>query len=347
MRDENGARFSDHPILPAVQSIFATDQSFDTSTVDILGCASSLANLLRFTRSIETSFRFDVEFIGNTLFLIRNAKDEKIEGVQGYGHTFLDTFTTYASEVDNTKSHQRIVKYRFGGLELLVRFECDAYDTALSNDENRKYTALSDRPNKSFQNLQNTINMEFAGSIVSQNSLIEVKTRAQSRGIDFSEHLPRLWVRQIPNLVAGYHNRGTFGDVQKTNLNDDILQWEKDSQAELRNFVSILKWLIVEVKRAKHSSLEVFRKDKGPLQLRERVGEQRQALPEEWRDKWSGLELDQSSGEESSDSDDDQNYPSIGGLKSAGDSDDDYDDTLGFDYAACNLDCGYCGRCAF
>lgn len=87
-RDQNGARFPDHPIQPAVQALFTLDEAFDPSSIDVMGCASSLGDILRFARSIDSTFRFNTEMIGNTLFLIRNCKSDVIPDVRGYGHSF-------------------------------------------------------------------------------------------------------------------------------------------------------------------------------------------------------------------------------------------------------------------
>lgn len=112
---------------PAVQALFILDEDFDTSKVDIMGCASSLGDLLRFVRSIETTFRFNVEMIGDTLFLIRNCRDDLIPDVRGYGHSFLDAFTSDSPSPSPIKSHQRVLSYEFAALKCLVRFECDCY----------------------------------------------------------------------------------------------------------------------------------------------------------------------------------------------------------------------------
>ncbi|KAK9771143.1 hypothetical protein SCAR479_12140 [Seiridium cardinale] len=341
LRDQNGARFPEHPMLPTVRSIFAMNESFESSNIDVVGCASSLGNLLRAARSVDSTFRFDVDFVGNTLFITRNAKDEKIQNIRGYGHSFLDAFTTHAPNLNETNSHQRIVKYRFQGLNYVVRFESDSYDGSLGKGKDDSVLPQEKRFVPDSGNSTDVLDVEFSGSVVPQEALLEIKTQAQYRGtIDLTEHIPRLWIRQVPNLVAGYHERGVFVKVKITNMNDEILQWEKNNQSDLRRFAATVNWLVTEVKRANCSSLEVYRQGTGPVQLREQIGTLRRALPESWSNIWSGLDLHHSKEEESSDSDDDdQGYPTISELRAS------ISATL--DYTECDLDCGYCGRCAF
>ncbi|KAI0111418.1 hypothetical protein F4814DRAFT_440890 [Daldinia grandis] len=350
LRDHNGARFPEHPMLPSVHSLLSLNEGFDTSGVDIMGCASSLGDILRFVRSVNLTFRFDVEMIGDTLFLIRNCRHQVIPDVRGYGHSFLDSFTSYEPKMQETKSHQRIVSYVFSGLKCLVRFECDGY---LAGDgENFTTTATE----LSGLNLSKSPAIEAAGRIVSQHSIIEIKTRSKARSqvgapVDMEEQLPRLWLRQIPNLVTAYHITGNFEDAQEKAVEQELLDWENNHQSELQKFASILRQLIVEVKRAGHLKLELCRTDSGPLELREQAGKPREVLPSDWRDIWArqnqGLGSGGTAWLSDGDEDEDNSYPSLLSRKGETDeSDDSDDDGFSLDFTACDPSCGYCGKCA-
>ncbi|KAI1208326.1 uncharacterized protein F4807DRAFT_430871 [Annulohypoxylon truncatum] len=349
-RDQNGARFPEHPMQPSVQSIFALNKSFDSENVDIMGCASSLGNILRFVRSVDSTFRFDVEMVGNTLFLVNNQRDEVIQGVHGNGMTFLEKFTTYQAELKETKSHQRIISYSFGGLKCLVRFECDGHlsNTGDASTERDSLRTL----NISKTPVSSSITVKEAGLAVSQHSIIEIKTRSQLKGqeIEMNEHWPRLWVRQIPNFIVGYHIKGNFEDVQNKNVQPDIDEWESAHESELRKFASILQQLIVEVKRAGNFKLELCRTGLGPLELREQIGTPREVLPNDWKNLWirGGKDIGRD-GESRLSDDDDQSYPSFssrndGSSESEGSEE---EDNFSVDYTACGLDCGYCGHCEY
>ncbi|KAI1758773.1 hypothetical protein GGR53DRAFT_515951 [Hypoxylon sp. FL1150] len=346
LRDHNGARFK-HPLQPTVQSLFALNNNFDPSNVDIMGCASSLGDILRFTISVESTFRFDVEMIGNTLFITRNHGKELIPDVRGYGHSFLDTFTSHEGNLKATESHQRIVSYSFGGLKCLLRFECDSYIEDKDTEPETTDIDLPKTPTSS-----NPICPENSGKVVSQASILEIKTRSEARGpLDMSEQLPRLWLRQVPTLVTAYHARGRFADVQQKPVAHDTLTWESEHEAELQVFAAVLRQLIVEVKRAGHRKLELCRTGLGPLELREQAGALREALPAYWKDRWAG-EYRQAV---SPDGDDDEGRgkaargecvhsdgcPSL--RESSGSED---EDEIALDYTACDFDtCGYCGHC--
>ncbi|XXG99241.1 hypothetical protein Hte_005578 [Hypoxylon texense] len=356
LRDHNGARFK-HPLQPTVQSLFALNKSFDPSNIDIVGCASSLGDILRFTRSVESTFRFDVEMVGNTLFMVRNSQKEVIPDVRGYGHSFLDSFTSHEDKLKETESHQRVISYSFGGLKCIIRFECDGYFA----DKDGELNATASEP-KDF-NLSKTptsslIRSEKSGKAVPQESILEIKTRSQAKGtLDMNEQLPRLWLRQIPNLITAYHLRGTFEDVQEQAVKQDILSWEAEHKAELQSFASVLRQLIVEIKRASHLKLELCRTGLGPLELREQAGVQREALPAYWKDRWAEEYRQDSDGDgdDSRPSDKCAHSDRCPSLSQSGESsdtegsvdDDDDDDGIELDYTACDFTtCGYCGHCA-
>ncbi|KAI1455994.1 hypothetical protein F4805DRAFT_254151 [Annulohypoxylon moriforme] len=349
-RDQNGARFPEHPMQPSVQSLFALNERFDSENVDIMGCASSLGNILRFIRSIDSTFRFDVEMVGNTLFLINNNRDQTIPGVYGHGMTFLENFTTYQAELKETKSHQRIISYSFAGLKCLVRFECDGH---LGNSNNTSTTASDPEAlNVSQTASSNSIAVKVAGVSVPQHSIIEIKTRSQLNGqeIEMSEHYPRLWLRQIPNFIVGYHIKGSFEDVQNKNVQQDLHEWESAHESELRKFASILRQLIIEVKRAGNFKLELCRTGLGPLELREQIGTPREVLPDDWKDMWvRGYKERDGDGEPRLSDDDDESYPSFSPRNDRSDESDDSDSEGNFsvDYTACSLECGYCGHCDY
>ncbi|KAI1825952.1 hypothetical protein F4861DRAFT_530076 [Xylaria intraflava] len=343
LRDHNGALFPDHPIQPAVQALFALNKKFDTSTIDIMGCASTLGDILRFVRSIDSTFRFDVELIGNTLFLIRNCKDDVIPDVYGYGHSFLDAFTSSDPNGGTIKSHQRVVSYDFGGLKCLVRFECDGRFIG----EDTHDTPVTELPfDTSPQELPGSITLHKAGTVVPQNSVLEIKTKSARGVIEKSDHLPRLWVRQIPHLITSYHVQGTFKDFKIEDIRKESTEWETQHQDELKKFASVLRQLITEIKKVSHLKLELYRAGTGPLQLRERRGAPRQALPRSLEDRWIAPPKstpEYAVGRDDSD-EDSETYPSSrasseGSYVSAAD--------FSFDYTACSPDCGYCGRCAY
>lgn len=94
-RDPNSARYPSHPTEPAIRAIREINPTFNFSEIDIFGCGNTLGSLLSFARDEERTFRFGVEVIGSSLFLVRktNKPRELIERIHGYGHTFPEAYT--------------------------------------------------------------------------------------------------------------------------------------------------------------------------------------------------------------------------------------------------------------
>ncbi|KAJ2973556.1 hypothetical protein NQ176_g6541 [Zarea fungicola] len=112
-RDKNAAHYPDFPLEASVEAIMKMNSDADKASypgpIDVFGCA--------------------IEVVGTTVHFIRREKSprEIIQDVLGYGHTFPENYTTWDKSVRGSASHQRILKYHFGGLTLLVRFEGDGY----------------------------------------------------------------------------------------------------------------------------------------------------------------------------------------------------------------------------
>jgi hypothetical protein len=86
-RDANAARHPSHPMEPAVKAVIAQVPDLKTDQFDIFGCTSTMGSLMRFLKRHDKPFRFTVEAVGRTVFLVRreNAPGELIPGPNGFG----------------------------------------------------------------------------------------------------------------------------------------------------------------------------------------------------------------------------------------------------------------------
>lgn len=257
------------------------------------------------------SFRFDAEFIGDSVFFIRkeNSPTEVIEGLYGYGHAFPEAYTNWEADVRGSVSHQRIIKYSFGGLKFLVRSESDGYLPKLLHGESPTIAKVGSTPTKhesnadidtllsatSFVHVQtepisdNHIEIKYGGREIPQAAVFDIKTRSTRNLIDMpGEILPRLWVNQTPNFILGYHTRGLFEDVRVQDIRQDLRDWEKENEHFLDQFNSLLHRIIsIARKSGPGYGLEVSRKEDGPIQVRKLLDTDWHALPSDLRQKWA------------------------------------------------------------
>lgn len=263
--------------------------------IDLVACSSTLGNLLRYCSKDPKPFRMIVYKVGDAVHLVRREKSprEIIPDIKGYGHTFPDAFTTWDRCVSISESHQRIISYRLGGLDCLVRFEADGYlptknqviippnssDQLLDNSDIDELTSILSESTglaKTQTYTSGPISTSSAGIQVDQRSLFDLKTRSiKARDLEddiLSSEIPRLWIRQVTNFVLAFHHRGTFDEVQVKAVKHELAQWEKQNQRELSHFSALLT-MIVDIARSTNEILEVCLTDDHPdLQVRHQIG---------------------------------------------------------------------------
>jgi hypothetical protein len=313
----------------------------DSLEIDIVGCNNTFGNLLRFARGAECTFRMLVEVVGKTVHLVRreNSPKEQLIGVRGYGHTFPKTYTTWAPEVRPSKSHHRIIRYRFGGLDLLMRQSSDGYieeeeketetspTTGSSNTEGEDITrrvesfSIGPSPIKSTDHGQ--LEVIDGGQITPQSSIFDLKTRS-IKLIDkdtLGDELPRLWLMQTPNFILAHHRRGTFCNIEVSDVRGEIEDWEKSHQSDLSLLNALLHRIIAVALEKEDTLLEIVRVQGGPLEVRKRLLDAGVAFSEQVKEQWLKWLRDATEGNGDSDSD-------------------------SGDFTECNQECGYCGKCS-
>jgi hypothetical protein len=98
----------------------------------------------------------------------------------------------------------------------------------------------------------NPLTIIQGGALVSQSSLIEVKSASQKSATrqKWSEIYPQLYLSQTPWLYTAIHNDGKFYTVEKTQLGSpelaDIAEQSKHRFKKLRLALQTIKDLVVE-----------------------------------------------------------------------------------------------------
>jgi len=283
-----------------------------------VGCGSTLGSVLAFASEEERTFRFGLEKLGNTVFIVRRTSQPKetIDDVRGYGHSFPEANTTWDPDVAGSDSHQRLIKYSFNGLTCVVRSECDGYLPSKLGSAPKLATGedvtaspeslLSDLILKSKDDRDDAVELsiEPSGRVIPQSAIFDLKTRGVRNLIKMQDIYPRLWVNQTPNFILAYHDRGKFNDIQVREVSDEIKDWEQDNQQTLGRFNATIRRLIKIVGEQSDHKAEVRRMGRGDLQIWSK-GDSWSALPKELSAKWLGLDFVDSGDESSEDGGDD------------------------------------------
>ncbi|KAF7546719.1 hypothetical protein G7Z17_g8239 [Cylindrodendrum hubeiense] len=306
-RDINAASYPSYPLEPAIVSIMTMNPG--PMPVNIVACGSTIGNLLRFSTGTDQdrSFRMLVEAIGDTVHLIRreNSPKELIPNVKGFGHTFPEANTTWDGDTKRSTSHQRILKYRFGGLDMMVRFEGDGFietprlkqpkrpSIPSPTDDDDCLPDLSDlgvgRPVLGLGTGDGKLKVVEGGQAVPQEAVFDLKTRSvMARNRDtLAEQLHRLWVAQISQFILAYHEKGSFNDVQVKDVKDKVKEWEEMNQPSLKRLAALLHLIIGHARKAADGKLEVVCSGGDSLEIRKQAPGASEALSTSVQAEWT------------------------------------------------------------
>ncbi|MBE3048230.1 hypothetical protein IMZ48_38145 [Candidatus Bathyarchaeota archaeon] len=370
--DRNGYHFPKHPFEATALSVLLTQPEPPPKPLDIVCSSSSLGYLISFCL-IEPedfrTFRVLVEVIGGAVHIFRrdNAPGQMLENVKGFGHTFPEANTTWDAGTAGSTSHQRVVRYSLGGLNILIRGEIDGYIPKSSQagtpsrekasiDDLLKGLSSSSLSPKAADTSTSTIAVTKAGSPPPQSSLFDLKTRSEHRKSDdlLGAQLPRLWRSQIPNFVLAFHERGTFHDVSIQNVRDRINEWERENAEGIAVLVALLQRLVAVVGSSPGGKVEVCATVGSEIEVREQLPDAGEAFSPAVREKWEGW-LEKARGESAVALGSSSEYGGGSeevGRHSSGEEDPsnlNYSDAESpDDFTACSADaCGYCGRCTY
>ncbi|KAI5305634.1 hypothetical protein KEM56_003814 [Ascosphaera pollenicola] len=324
-RDLNAAKWPRYPIEPTVRSLLTVNPEFDTGSLDIVCCGSTLGTLLQFCANYESWSRpatMELELIGNTVFIVRRERyaHETIKGVRGYGNNFLEAYTTWPEDAKGSISHQRVINYQFAGLNIALRYEVDA-----SIEDPARKTSAGDAKSKDKgeykpQSMTNDIlslldgmdminsarqvstfkedqmqsdgrvlRVKHMGSSLDHGRQADIKTRAVYNEVDMHEFAPRLWLRQIPFLVIAKHEAGKFHpyNICMQDLKEVTGDWEDENQDVTMKLARLLFWLIEVARRREGSKLRLEITSQGNMEIRSSGRGPRSVLPMDLKKEWS------------------------------------------------------------
>ncbi|KIO08991.1 hypothetical protein M404DRAFT_22218 [Pisolithus tinctorius Marx 270] len=87
-------------------------------------------------------------------------------------------------------------------------------------------------------------------SVLPQSSVIEIKTRAARRELDWKEVYPQLYLSQTSYLYLAKHTRGTFGRVEKFQINSEgMAAHAREAEASMAKLEALLSAILKAVRK--------------------------------------------------------------------------------------------------
>ena len=303
---QNAARHPDSPLEPLFRALYIASPSFDIRAIDVVTDRNNVRKLLSFinpgsTRNGLETFTINIEVANNTAVFCREetATHEFIGPgeFRGFGHEFEKAYTT--SQISGSTGHHRIISYRFGDLNFIVRHETDGYvDTGTripsSNSKEPESDSLSsmlgslslsptkDPPNSTPTGSKLTIKKE--GQVVPLLSTLEIKTRVSHKPLEIQEVAPQLWVSQTLNLVRAYHHKGRFQRPEVEDVSALIQRWEERNQTDLRQLAALIRKILTVVKACGGSAIVKYDVKEDKLLVLKVDG--KKMLPKDLYSKW-------------------------------------------------------------
>ncbi|KAI5468108.1 hypothetical protein BGZ63DRAFT_338166, partial [Mariannaea sp. PMI_226] len=362
-RDINAASYPPHPLEPAIVSIMKMNPK--PLPVNIVACGSTIGNLLRFVgvSTSDKTVRILVEAIGETVHFVRREKSPKelIKDIKGYGHTFPEAYTTWDQTTKRSYSHQRVARYQFGGLDMMVRFEGDGcIETSKRTTDIHPVKLESSQIDNGFQDLfaftidsktlgpaRNISELQVVegGMEVPMDAIFDLKTRSAQYYSDpkvvLEQQIHRLWVSQIKQFIVAKHKQGKFlsQDISIMEIEPDVKRWEQQKQPELMRLAALLHLIVNRARQTEDGKLELVWFPGKPLEIRKQAPGLSDLLSDSVRKDWVAWLAKSKPHVERHGEPDEKDEREIS------EKDFNADENEALDFSACDRECGYCGRC--
>ncbi|GAT18603.1 hypothetical protein RIB2604_00100970 [Aspergillus luchuensis] len=269
-----------YPWEASSEAIRRQDSSYDLKRTDIVTCSATLRDLFDFIRGLTSEIRFIMERIGKTVVFVRREVPAPVwlpeSDIQyKYEAEFTKRYTRWEGIAAEYKAHQRILRYNFAGINMIVRSAADAYIPNQDLDSEGG-SASTDTDKANINSLTEGISglqVHEGGKPIAQNEILHTDLRSmynhhgQLRKLHLNTVFPRLWASQVSNVAVAYHKEGVMKSVRVSDMKDEVLKWERDNKDHLSRLAGLLNNL-TGYARASPSRLEVCRSSFGPLEIR-------------------------------------------------------------------------------
>ncbi|KAG9193490.1 hypothetical protein G6011_03525 [Alternaria panax] len=281
--DYNYARQPRNPYLPMFHALSLMAPNTNLHDVDVLADRNNLRILLEFAQGKSNGpFRLNLYLVFNTLVIVRReSRWWKHADGKSYGFNFEKDFTQTTEGMEDATSHYRAIRYSMGPLNVVCRFEADAYDDGIVPDNLTQTEAAAVRgasegglAEKGKFTYNAPIRVLQKGRIVPTAQMLELKTQAYNpEGAGLVQCQDQLWFGRTSLLFTAPYERGmgTVRHVKKEDATERVKTWESKQQESLRKLVALLVRFrdVLKRERRPNRALVLVREGKsGPIVLR-------------------------------------------------------------------------------
>lgn len=236
------------PLEPLLRALATTQPDFNMEEIDLVTDRRNLRLLLAFVGGKKSAFRIDIEVVHSTvLFSCWTPNNTRfVKGFGGYGCEFEKASTRKPNGLRESVTHNRAIRYNFGGIKAVVRFEVDACTGPIRDIP--RTMSLSNK-----YQTPTGYTVLTRGYIVEPSRIVEIKTGPVGKNLEVSKNIAQLWFSQTPILCEGHYDRnGIFSEVTKKDLMQEgkLTRWEEDNREKLRKLVQVIQMVAGMVRAA-------------------------------------------------------------------------------------------------
>jgi hypothetical protein len=295
--DYNYARQPRNPYLAMFNALHVMAPNTNFHKVDVLADRNNLRVLLEFAQGKSNGpLRLNLYLVFNTLVIVRReSRWWKRSDGGNYGFNFERAFTNKTEDMEDATSHYRAIRYAMGPLNVVCRFEADAYDDGMVPDDltQAEAAAVSGGGHAELPkfNYNAPLRVLQKGHIVPTAQMLELKTQAyKPLGTGLVACQDQLWFGRTSLLYTAPYDKatGAVDKVKKELATTRVKHWEQKQQQSLQKLVALLVHLRNVLKREQrpNRALVLVREEKsGPIVLRT-MEERSYAVDRETRERF-------------------------------------------------------------
>jgi hypothetical protein len=202
----------------------------------------NLRHLLGFVSGKKSLFRIEMEIVNSTVLFSCWTPNTftYVNGFRGYGHEFERISTRRPRAVEKSITHHRIIRYVFGNVKIILRYEVDGC-TGNEYDIRKKLPVFGS------DTTPTGCTVIRCGNLIAPSRIIEIKTGPAGKSLDISKNIEQLWFSQTPILCTGYYDKsGKFTQITKENVLQmgKLQRWEEHHQEQLKKLAVLLRIIV-------------------------------------------------------------------------------------------------------
>jgi hypothetical protein len=188
----------------------------------------------------------------------------------GYRQSYQEATTRKVLDgSDRTPGCNRIIKYSFGGMKMLVKFDTPAFKPHNANWTEYESGVAELFDNSTNDGVSTMDGLDFDDPVYNGQSIrirhtnltppaqgecLSIKTKSHLDEFDAEYHHPQMYFSQTPNVIYAKHQHGDFKfPLEEYNLfTDPVPRWvEEERQEAIDKVAGLLRWIVVLARKHK------------------------------------------------------------------------------------------------